>query len=115
MVHALKQSSLHYLANRLLCSTPIQVDLMDDLCYDSLWRLSDWNQITNLRSSKKIANFDTYHYEALKCLHQNDNSSLTNCLEQAHFCIIKDLRHTSLGKLIIYVKHILISNVHFKF
>jgi hypothetical protein len=101
MISALRESSLHYLVKRLLSTTLEKTDLMEDLCYDSLWRLSDWSQITNLRTcrtSKNVRDFSTYHYEALKCLHKNDNSSLKSCLEQAHFCIIKDLRNISLGK-----------------
>ncbi|XP_011494720.1 PREDICTED: serine-protein kinase ATM [Ceratosolen solmsi marchali] len=99
MINALKESSLHYLAKCLLSKTSGKPDFMDDLCYDSLWRLSDWNRITNLktsRTSKNICDFSMYHYEALKCLHKNDNSSLKSCLEQAYFCIIKDLSNISL-------------------
>lgn len=101
MINALQESSLHYLAKRMLNISPMQVDTMEDLSYDSLWRLSDWSQITHLRSnsSKKNYDFPTCHYEALKCLHENDNSSFKNYLEQAHFCVIKDLCNISLGKL----------------
>lgn len=102
MVTALKESSLHHLAKRLLlCSTPMQVDPMDDLCYDSLWRLSDWSQIMSLKtsqSSSKENDFSKSHYEALQCLHENDNGSLQKSLEEAYFCVIKDLCNISLGK-----------------
>lgn len=102
MVTALRESSLHHLARRLLLSsTPMQVDPMDDLCYDSLWRLSDWSQIMNFKSSQ-LSNRENYfsksHYESLQCLHENDNSYLQKKLEQAYFCVIKDLCNISLGK-----------------
>ncbi|OXU25092.1 hypothetical protein TSAR_000011 [Trichomalopsis sarcophagae] len=100
MVTALRESSLHHLAKRLLLSsTSMQVDPMDDLCYDSLWRLSDWSQIMSFKasqSSSKENDFSKSHYEALKCLHENDNSSLQKNLEQAYFCVIKDLCNISL-------------------
>lgn len=111
MINALKELSLHYLANSFLNSIAIQQHPMKDLCYDSLWRLSDWNQIINLKASstsKKAYNFSTYHYAALKSLHENDKSSLKEHLEQAYFCIIEDLRDISLGK----IKENLFTNVH---
>lgn len=116
MIIALKESSLHYLAKGLLSTLPMQVDTMEDLCYDSLWRLSDWSQITSVTSSqsaKKNTDFSTYHYEALKCLHENDNSSLENCLEQAHFCIVKDLCNISLGKSVYCCKTIIYGTIDY--
>ncbi|KAJ8666945.1 hypothetical protein QAD02_008607 [Eretmocerus hayati] len=100
MINALKDSSLHFLAKRLLETTVSgQDDTMDDLCYDSLWRLSDWSQVTDLRmanTSKRVKDFATYHYEALKNMHENDKTSLKTSLKQAYLCITKDLSGISL-------------------
>lgn len=102
MSSALKESNLHFLMNSFLSSTNFQSDSTKDLQYDCFWRLSDWNQAKagERRSSEDNGSFEFYHYEALKSFHENDNMSLKNALDQAHFSIIKDLRNISLGMIV---------------
>ena len=95
----MKASSLHGLANRVLNTLPMEAEALEDLCFDSLWRLGDWSQITNSKinsTSEKVENFFTYHFKSLKNLYENDNSSLYNCLKQAHMHVIKELGSISL-------------------
>ncbi|XP_058790954.1 serine-protein kinase ATM [Phymastichus coffea] len=98
LITALKASSHYYLANRLL-AMPSLTDPMEDLRFDCYWRLSDWNQVINYDkpvSRRKAGHFSESHYYALQCLHENNKSSLDAFLEQAHFCVIKELNNISL-------------------
>uniref|UniRef100_A0ABD2WPC0 Serine/threonine-protein kinase ATM n=1 Tax=Trichogramma kaykai TaxID=54128 RepID=A0ABD2WPC0_9HYME len=99
MISALKESSLHFLAKSLITSMSSKDDTTDEYCYDTLWRLADWDQVTNLSSSsksKKKEDFPAYHYEALKHLHENSIVPFKHFLKEAHCRIIEDLRTISL-------------------
>ena len=80
-----------------------------DYKFECAWRLGDWSlpesmQTTHVSQSNACSSiyvesesYHYYHYKALKCLNDNDKVGLTRALDNARNCVIKYLRHISLG------------------
>ncbi|KAK0178060.1 hypothetical protein PV328_002041 [Microctonus aethiopoides] len=105
LAKALRHSGLDYLLNRFI-STVKDVENVTEYVYETAWRLSDWNIISNRQPSTiehadlfNIINnndYDFYHYQALKYLHANDNVAVKESIDMARASIIKSLRNASL-------------------
>ncbi|CAD6215508.1 GSCOCG00000317001-RA-CDS [Cotesia congregata] len=110
MANALRHSGFDYLLNKFI-STTKNNDNFNEYEYETAWRLADWNFsspeqhyiIEGDDSLKSFADKDkgnnyyyNYHYQALKCLHSNDNVVLKNYIDVARMSIIKSLSNASL-------------------
>ncbi|KAG8040922.1 hypothetical protein G9C98_001910 [Cotesia typhae] len=108
MVNALRHSGFDYLLNKFITTTKNN-DHFNEYEYETAWRLADWNFSSPeqhyiiegddfLKSFADKGNnyYYNYHYQALKCLHSNDNVVLKNYIDVARMSIIKSLSNASL-------------------
>ncbi|XP_043476471.1 serine-protein kinase ATM-like [Leptopilina heterotoma] len=107
MLHILQQTGLYFLLNQFTSS--INEDKVNkqhnDYKYECAWRLGDWNLLEQKSSSQTSVNslideknpsYCQYHYEALKCLNENDKMGVKQAIDNARCCVIKCLRNISL-------------------
>ncbi|XP_019882077.2 serine-protein kinase ATM isoform X2 [Camponotus floridanus] len=106
MANALHRSGLQFLQWRFLG------DCLDErFSYECAWRLGNWDllvtdsvaatshnnlQPQHLRLGNQESVFHVHHYDALKCLHENDRRGTEQAIERARVSVIRQLRMISL-------------------
>ncbi|KMQ89559.1 serine-protein kinase atm [Lasius niger] len=106
MAYALHRSGLQFLQSQLLS------DCLDEqFSYECAWRLGNWDLLVDdsvgaashsdfqpqqspLEALKNA--FHVHHYDALKCLHENDRRGTERAIEHARLSVIRGLRVISL-------------------
>lgn len=67
--------------------------------FEYAWRMGKWDIINENASTNEnindLAAFETYHYDALKNLHNNDSINVNNMVEKAREAVVNLLKETS--------------------
>ncbi|CAO1305967.1 unnamed protein product [Diamesa serratosioi] len=95
----LNDMGLHFMAHKLAQSSVVQVPYQ----YECLWRLCDWNVLTDADTERKPTKtvdfkveFEKYHYSSLKCLKNNDELGCKITVDKARKSILQMLKEESL-------------------
>ncbi|KAL6424274.1 hypothetical protein ACFW04_009833 [Cataglyphis niger] len=104
MANALQCSGLLFLQWQFLGNC-----LDEKLSYECAWRLGNWDLLVNdsttsqndfqsqhLRFESLENTFHVHHYDALKCLHENDQRGTERAIKRARLSVIRELRMINL-------------------
>ena len=95
----LNDMGLHFLTYKLAQSNVVHAPYQ----YECLWRLCDWNVLTDADTERKPTKtvdfkveFEKYHYSSLKCLKNNDELGCKISVDKARKSILQMLKEESL-------------------
>lgn len=84
-------------------------EISNDIQLECAWRLSNWDipifpKImqsvceNNMKLKLSESDYCLYHFYALRCFHEKDESGVENAIKCARECIMKALTNINLGK-----------------
>lgn len=110
MIGALQQLGFHYLLGHYISTMSTSTkEMSNDIQLECAWRLSNWDipifpKImqslceNNMKLKLSESDYCLYHFYALRCFHEKDESGVENAIKCARECIMKALSNINLGK-----------------
>ncbi|XP_046831234.1 serine-protein kinase ATM isoform X2 [Vespa crabro] len=108
MISALQQLGFHYLLGHYISTMSTSTkEMSNDIQLECAWRLSNWDisifpQImqslceNNMKLKLSESDYYLYHFYALRCFHEKDESGVENAIKCARVCIMKALSNINL-------------------